>query len=155
MHKELAYLESILEVNRKSEKSRFCFHGSKGRLDVIEPRQARCESGRPEGCLNAVYADQHSIEVPIVMALIAPEPGVHESRSGYSRTGEEKLVVTGTGTTFTPGYVHVLSTKTFEWYCGEFISRVPVEVICMLRVDPSILRHIDTIDLQIPIPPPY
>lgn len=126
----------------------YCLHGSKQKLHLIEPRKAYCETGRPEGCLNAVYAERHDVRIPIIMALF-------EGR-GFGSYSSDGTLLTVTGDrTFSPGFVHVLPSDTFSNESGEFVSRVPVRPIAIVPVKPSILWDLlfrGDFDLRIPIP---
>lgn len=132
-----------------------CFHGSKQEHSIVEPRPARCNSGRVEGCQHAVYATEDDIAVAIVMALFDRLSNECPASFSYSRHDKGPLVVKGENATFTPGFVHVLSSKSFEHFGDEYISYEPVKVLSVFPVDPSILRLLTNIELHIPIPPPY
>lgn len=129
----------------------YCLHGSKQQLLLLEPRQAYCSSGRPESCLNAVYAERKDVQVPIIMALWAGKgTGSYSGNGTFLRVEGDR--------TFSPGYVHVLSTKSFQDVHGEFVSFEPVRSEEIIPVTPSILWELlgrGTLDLHIPIPAPW
>lgn len=143
---------STLALLEQRIREGFCLHGSQARLEVVEPRQANCQSGRPEGNLTAVYASRHCVQVPIVMGLLA-------GKGLSSYTGDDGIHLKVTGDrTFAPGFIHVLECKTFADVNGEFVSFVPVIPREVIAVKPSILRLLvarGTLDLQIPIPAPW
>lgn len=148
-------MKKAFEELTQAIKNGYCLHGSKTIIDVLEPRLAACGSGAFENCQKAVYASQDEVDVAVVMALRDRLPSCTSSRSSYSRHGAGPLVITGTNATFTPGYVHVLPRDTFVVLGNEFISYEAVKPVAIVRVDPSILRLFQNIELHIPIPPPY
>lgn len=142
---------------REALEAGYCLHGSRLRLDVIEPRPARCETGRREGNLTAVYADTTSPAVPCLMALFAEKVPGKGYYSSYSNANDT-LVVIGEGLTFRPGFIHVLPRDTFQWYGHEFVAFEQVPVLQQIRVTPAILWSLlaeGNLDLRVSIPPPW
>lgn len=152
MYLALELLENMLAEG-------FCLHGSKRRIsDHLIPHQAHCESGRPEGNLNAIYADPDGVRIPCLMALFDRKDPRQSRMTSYTGQGGGMLTVEGTNTTFTPGYVYVLPTDTFVFHHGEFVSFTPVWPHAIVPVTPEILWPLlarGNLDLQIPIPAPW
>ena len=147
-------MEEVLHTLRQSLRHGYCLHGSKLELKVIEPRQAVDVSGKPEGCLKAVYATRHEIIPAIVMA---------------SRSGDGDITFQGVSDiwsvmphdpsiTLSPGHVHILPSSTFQEVGTEWVSFVPVRPVAVMRITPSIWWLIlaeGNVDLRIPIPEPW
>lgn len=132
----------------------FCLHGTKYEGPVLEPRQAHCKSGRPEGCLNAVYATSLIVEVPLIMAMERGEGSFYY----HHWTGKPVEAGGSEGKTFMPGFVYVLPSDTFKWVESDLVSFVPVRPVARIRVVPSDFRPCierGTLDLKIPIPAPW
>ncbi len=133
----------------------YLLHGSKNRIEVLEPRQATDDNPeRKTGKAHAIYAEDGDLRIPIVRALFAEKDPVPRSwRAGYSTHGPDTpIIVTGENCTFTPGFVHVLPPDTFEVEGdegdNERISRVPVASIDIIEVDPSILDELPGIKID-------
>ena len=129
----------------------FYLHGSKKRLEIIEPRPARCLSGREEGCQKAVYAAR-CVEIPCIMAMRTPDGSGLRPQSSYSQTGKGPLIVRGKHMTFAPGYVYALPSETFECMGSELISRVPVMPHLVVPVTPAIIPLLVNMECHIPVP---
>ena len=148
--------ENILEYLRGRLLQGNCLHGSQQRIEgMLEPRQARCETGRLGGCQKAVYASPNCIRVPLLMAMFSPIDSSRGYRSSYSGDPLGTLVVSGENVTFQPGFVYVLPTETFTWVDGEYISYQPVFPCSVLQVTPRLLLLLPNLDLRIPVPAMY
>lgn len=132
----------------------YLLHGSKEKLDIIEPRKAAdTNPDRTTGQALAIYAEASDIRVPILMALFAEkDPSKKSWRSSYSAQGNGTMKVGGENYMFTPGYVYVLPSETFvtegDEHDREFISRVNVVPKNVVPVDPSILSELDGIEFE-------
>lgn len=132
----------------------YLLHGSKEKLEIIEPRKAAdTDPERTTGQAFAVYAERSDIRVPILMALFAEkDPSKKSWRSSYSAHGDGPMKVGGENYTFSPGYVYVLPSETFtiegEEQDHEFISEVSVIPKDVISVDPSILSELDGIEFE-------
>lgn len=122
----------------------FLFHGSKKKIELLEPRQAHDDS--PDDTklndLNAVYATD-DLRIPIIMALFDKKDKSKKSRGFYSCTNNEKMFAGGENITFTPGYIHVLPKEKFQEVEDErtketvaFENVLPMDII---RITPEIL----------------
>ncbi len=126
----------------------FLLHGSKRRLETVEPRQATdTDPDRKSGKANAVYAEAHDVRIPILMALFDKlDPELPGWRSGYHAYGEGPIEVEGENYTFTKGFVHVLPRGSFEAEGDEtdreYLSRVPVTPVDVIEVDASMIDHL-------------
>jgi hypothetical protein len=158
------YPQSFLEATAESKEAfsrlqeyaaqGYLFHGSKSRVEVLEPRQARDGDGtRKLTNMRGVYATDH-IEIPVFMALKAPQDAEKSWTSGYSHNhGDETFSMHGNNTVLTPGWVHVLPRDTFEVLeeggSNETVSMEPVRPIASIEVKPDILRLFPNIDLDL------
>jgi hypothetical protein len=148
---------------RKIEKLRgyleqgYFLHGSKNKVEILEPRKANeVNPDRVIGRINGVYASD-DLEIPIAMALFATKQKGMDRTNGYSRRDNGPLILKGTNTTLTPGYVYVLPSKTFKIFHQEidgdsdleFVSEEPVIPIDTIEVDPTILEDLgDRVKLE-------
>jgi hypothetical protein len=147
-HKIIAELSEYL-------KKGYVLHGSKSDSSVLKPQQAHDTNvDRIVGKAFAIYAEGRDIRIPIFMALKDRKDISMSSESEYSGYGPEKvLTISGRNLHFTPGYVHVLPSETYEiekhGNVEELISRVPVRAIKIFRVSPSILDALPNIEMNI------
>lgn len=129
----------------------FLLHGSKNKIEVLEPRQARDDNqDRKSGNLNAVYATD-DIRISIFMALFAKKDATqNEWRAFYSSTNETEMNVGGENVTFTPGYIHVLPEKKFhkvdDENSKEIVSYESVTPIDVISVTPDIAKYLKGIN---------
>lgn len=146
MQEVVEFLESMLRQG-------YCLHGSPIKIEgCIEPKQAHCDSGRPEGCLKALYATRDDLRPACLRALFSKLDPFRDSYSSYSGESDGLLTVKGENTTFRPGYVYVLPTSTFVESGEEYISFEPVLPHLVVRVTPDILHLLPNLDLRIPVP---
>lgn len=131
----------------------YLFHGSKEKISVLEPRQARDRDEKKIiGNQKAVYAID-SLRVPIVKALLdAKDQSLNDWSSGYSDDGSN-IEVSGRNFTFTPGYVHVLPRNSFieiedERGHTEIVSYEPVVPKDIVRVTPDMLNHLKGVRIK-------
>jgi hypothetical protein len=128
----------------------YLLHGSKKRIEILEPRQSRDDDPtRIAGNSNAVYAEGVDVRIPILKALFEKDdPTLNGWRSGYSTQGPgTPILVVGENYRFGSGFVHVLPRDTFEIEGDErdqeYVSRAPVAPIDVIEVDPGILELLD------------
>lgn len=146
-------MKDTLQLLEAYLKRGFCLHGSKFRIEtLVEPRQARCNTGREDGCQKAVYASKNCVRVPCLMAMFASASKSESYKASYTAKGSGLMVVSGENVTFRPGYVHVLPSATFRDVGDEFISYEPVAPHEIVLVTPAILRLLPHMDLRVPIP---
>lgn len=133
----------------------YVLHGGKNRADTLEPRQAEDDDPeRKAGKAVAIYAEAHDLRIPIFMALFDQKDPSRGWQSSYSAQGDGPMQISGENYTFTPGYIYVLPRDTFEVegdeIDSELISRQPVTPIDVIEIDPSILKDLEgiTIDLK-------
>jgi len=143
MRETLRLLKQYLEQG-------YCLHGSQRRSEMLEPRIAKCESGRVAGCQKAVYASKDCVRVPCLMAMFAPIDPANSRECSYTGAPDGKLIVTGTNVTFKPGYVHVLPAATFQELDDEFISYECITPVAILLVTPEILELLPDMELHMP-----
>jgi hypothetical protein len=135
----------------------YVLHGSKSSSPILEPRQAHdVNPDRVLGKAYALYAEGTDIRIPIFMALKAPKiaDAYGGYTSGYSGHGpDQPLRISGKNLAFTTGFVHVLPRDSFEIEehgdDTELMSRVPVEAIEIIRVEPSILEELPYVEIDI------
>ena len=146
-------MEKAIELLEKMIREGFLLHGSSRQIcDAVEPRQARCSSGRQQGCLTGVYADDR-LRAPCLRATLALLDARQGWSSSYSaETDDDPMVVTGQNATFRPGYIYVLPGTAFEDLGGEFFSKVEVMPHTIVRITPNILRLLPNMDIRIPVP---
>ena len=142
-------MQDILDLLNRYLALGFCLHGSQKRIALLEPRQARCNGGRPANCQNAVYASRDDVRIPCVMAMLLPTD-LQDSHCSYHVISSGKMTVTGRNTTLKPGYVHVLPSRTFHEVEEEFVSFEPVRPVGVIRVTPEIIRLLPDIEVGIP-----
>jgi hypothetical protein len=123
----------------------YLLHGSKNKIEVIEPRQAHDDNRESKVTnLHGVYAAD-DIRVPVFMALFdKKDPTKKGWTSYYHATNREEITVGGKNVTFTPGYIHVLPNETFQKmedeHGQETVSFEPVTPIDVIRITPEILE---------------
>jgi hypothetical protein len=130
----------------------FLLHGSKNKIEVLEPRQAKEDDGRETGSLNAVYAAD-DIRIPIFMALFDKKAEDQKGwRAFYSAQGTA-MRVGGENVTFTTGYVHILPhekfTKIEDERSKEIVSFESVTPEDVIEVNPNILKLFSDITYEI------
>lgn len=148
--------QETLRILREYVSHGYLLHGSKSRLDFVDPRQARdSNSERVTGKQNAVYATNH-VEIALARALLeAKDSQTRSWRSGYSSSdGGKTFAIRGENAKVGYGFVHVLPADTFETETDgkgddEVLSRVPVVPVAVLEVQPDILELFDTITLEL------
>ena len=143
-------MQEIIVLLENMLRKGFCLHGSCHKIEgQIEPRQANCQTGKPEGNQEAVYACKNNIVVPCVRSM------THRiARSSWSSWETQKdgtLLVEGENIEIRPGFIYVLPTDTFYRWDTEFISHEPVTPHAVVHVTPSILQLFPNLDLRIPI----
>lgn len=148
-------VEEVLAKLRGYVAQGYVLHGSQAYMTVVEPRQARdSDKSRVTGNQYAVYAEAEDIRVPIVKALLAQRERYRPGgwSSFYTAIGSGPMRVGGKNACLKPGWVHVLPSETFRWVEGatdrEFISKVPVVPVDVVRVEPSIVTLIPTITFE-------
>lgn len=147
--------QESLETLRKMEdylSQGYLLHGSKRRLEMIEPRKADdTDPERVAGKANAVYASDE-VYAPILRALFDRKDPTRDSRSSYSGNAIH-MKVTGENATFTNGYVYVLPRDSFilegEGDDQELISYSPVTPIETIVVTPEILEHLQNLEIDL------
>lgn len=152
-NEELEKMRESLEKLRKYVEQGYLLHGSKNKLEVIEPRQAKEDNPeRMVGSLHGIYATEN-LKAPILMALFAKKDLSKDSwRSSYDSEDGEKFIVSGENFTFTPGYVHILPPDTFKLVAdekgnSELVSNEPVKPIDTIYIAPSILKLFEDITI--------
>jgi hypothetical protein len=130
----------------------FVLHGSKNKIEILEPRQAKDDEGREAGSLNAIYAAD-DIRIPIFMALFDKKDKKQKGWRAFYSTKETTMRVGGENVTFTPGYVHVLSHEKFKKVEDErskeivsFESVTPEDIV---EVTPNILNLFSNVTYEI------
>ncbi|MDO8603840.1 MAG: hypothetical protein Q7K40_00270 [bacterium] len=132
----------------------FLLHGSKNKIEVLEPRQAQDDNhDRKSGNLNAVYATD-DIRISIFMALFAKKDADKNGwRAFYNSTNEDEMSVGGENVTFTPGYIHVLPGEKFrkvdDKNSKEIVAYEPVAPIDVVQVTPDIAAYLSGINYDI------
>jgi len=144
-------MRDTLQLLQKRLTQGFCLHGSQKRIELLEPRQANCESGRAAGCQKAVYASRDCVRVPCIKGMISPIDPKKGYGSSYTGSTSGVLVVTGENVRFTPAYVHILPCDSFQELDDEFVSFEPVRAHEIVLVTPEILRLFPDLDLRISI----
>ncbi len=114
---------SVEKICQEFVQRGFLLHGTgvKG-ITKLEPRQAWCESGRPENCQNAVYSSDEP-RIPLFMSIVTAVRSNNKS-SGYniSVSFDEKGVATETATFYcsvpippdVEGVVYILPGENFR-----------------------------------------
>lgn len=126
-------------------------HGSKNKIEVLEPRQARDDNQeRKSGNLNAVYATD-DIRISIFMALFDKKDTTQNGwRAFYHSTNEDEMKVGGEHVTFTPGYIHVLPGEKFhkvdDENSKEIVAYESVAPIDVIAVTPDITKYLKGIN---------
>jgi hypothetical protein len=135
----------------------FVLHGSKLKIDTLEPRQANdINPDRSHvGKQFAVYAEDKDVRIPIVMALFDFVDKNKSTNYGYSRGPDGIMHVKGENIYFTNGWVNVLPKHTFkiledkEKGDRELVSFESVKSVDILEVDISILEYLKDIKYDI------
>jgi len=145
---EVDAMEAVLDELRGYLDAGYLLHGSKQKLEILEPHQARDrDPSNIIGSQTAVYAAR-SLRVPIIKALIDVRDKSMAARTyGYDDDGD-RIIVSGTNFTFTPGFVYVVRLDSFieitdDQNRRDIVSYEPVVPHDCIYVTPVILRHLD------------
>jgi hypothetical protein len=153
---ENSQMREVFEKLKAYAKQGYLFHGSKEKVNVLEPRRAKDDDPNDKvGNLHAVYATA-DIRIPIVMALFDEKDHSKNGWRSFYETKDEKMTVGGENITFTPGYIHVLPKESFQKTedvdkdMEETVSYVPVTPVDIIQITPEVLNLIPgiTYDLK-------
>jgi hypothetical protein len=148
--------QDMLEAFNKLQEyiaSGYLLHGSKNKLDVLEPRQAvDGDKTSKVTNLNGVYATD-DIRISIFMALFAKKDiSKNGWRSFYSVTSKDEITVGGENVFFTDGFVHVLSREKFKEIEDEngkeIVASEPVTPIDVIKITPDILKYLSGVTYE-------
>ena len=139
--------EGLKPNERPGEKPVVLYHGSPERVNQIEPKFAR-GVGPESDRKTAVYATHsRNFAITFSLPLIPSENGdlsfVVEYPEGSGESTEPRIdLEVGSLDLDRPGYVYVLPSDTFEQVdAWQWASRVPVEPLNVIRIDPERYAH--------------
>ncbi len=137
-----------IDTLRRYVQDGFLLHGSKSRIDKIEPRQASdIDKTRVARNQFGVYATEDP-DIAIVMALMHPKGSGNTTSYYHKHSGEsESFKIGGVNVMLRTGYVHVLPRETFKEINHEndveFVSKDPVTPVAVIEVNPPIIRSMN------------
>jgi hypothetical protein len=138
-------LETLRILERYVQEG-YLLHGSKLKIEVLEPRQAT-DTNKEKTARNrlGIYATEN-VRVAVSMALM--HKVADESTSHYYVTNKD-FRMGGTGITLKTGYVHVLPRDTFEEIMEEgdreLVSPVLVKPVAVIQIEPEILKEMNVV----------
>jgi hypothetical protein len=141
-------MKAVLDRLQRDIDCGLLLHGSKWRLETLEPRQARdVDQANDVGSQRAVYAARN-LTIPIVMALIAVRDASVGSWFHEYHDDGNCIVVRGTNFTFTTGFVYVLEPDSFieikdDRGRRDIVSYQPVVPLACVRVTAEILNYMN------------
>jgi len=150
-NKEMAAVLKKLEDYRSQG---YLFHGTKNKIEVLEPRQAHDDDPDTTTVNNlcAVYATD-DLRIPIIMALFDKKDKNKDCNGFYSVTNGGKMTAGGENVTYTPGYIHVLPKDKFQEIederTKEIVAFENVSPIDIILITPDILDLIPGITYDI------
>jgi len=125
----------------------YLLHGSRFDVEVLEPRQGRCQVKR-EGCQQGVYATRN-VGVALLAAMLHPKAESIQRLTEWSAHSDH-IVASGKNVELGLGYVYVCPIDTFKVVhmdngeeTNEFVSAVPVKPLDKVRVTPDLLAQLD------------
>jgi hypothetical protein len=141
-------MDAALQELRECLEAGFLLHGSKQKLEILEPRRARdTDASNVVGTQTAVYAAS-SLRIPIIKALIdIRDKSILGQTYGYEDDGN-RMIVGGANFTFTPGFVYVLRPDSFIEITDnqdrrDIVSFEPVLPRDRIYVTPTILKRLN------------
>lgn len=112
----------------------FVFHGSKQKLNALEPRQAYSDNA-PDGAPAVFAAGEHAVALAVFMALRGPGKSGFSTQSahdGFFDLRADQAVIDHMRSQNAVGYVHVLSKHEFtrdthhQWRSPEVVRPIIV-----------------------------